>query len=79
MYGKKVHETVLKSGAKESGCTVHFVTSEIDAGPIISQKKVPVLVRDTVETLQKRILIEEHKLLIESIKKVLFELCYLQQ
>ena len=72
MYGEKVHEAVLKSSVKESGCTVHFVTGEVDKGPIIGQKKVPVLENDTVEVLQKRILVEEHKLLVESIKKVLF-------
>lgn len=72
MYGEKVHKAVLESGAKESGCTVHFVTEEIDGGPIIAQKRVPVYEGDTVETLQKRILEDEHKLLVESIRKVLF-------
>ena len=71
MYGEKVHEAVLKSGVKESGCTVHFVTNEIDAGPIIAQRKVPVMPGDTVDTLSKRILVEEHKLLVEAIEKVL--------
>ena len=70
MYGKKVHEAVLKSGAKESGCTVHFVTNEVDLGPIILQKKVPVMPGDTVETLSKRILEKEHELLVEAIEKV---------
>ena len=71
MYGKNVHEAVLKSGVKESGCTVHFVTTEVDAGPIIVQRKVSVIPGDTVESLSKRILVEEHKLLIEAIDKVL--------
>lgn len=71
MYGKKVHEAVLKSGKTESGCTVHFVTDEIDAGPIIAQRKVPVMPHDTVASLSKRILAEEHKLLVEAIEKVL--------
>ena len=73
MYGHRVHEAVLKSRVKESGCTVHFVTCNVDMGPIIGQKKVPVLPDDTVQTLAKRILPEEHKLLVESINKVLFE------
>ena len=73
MYGEKVHEAVLKSGIKESGCTVHFVTTKVDTGPIIAQKKVPVIENDNVETLSKRILKEEHKLLVEAINKVLFE------
>lgn len=67
MYGEKIHQAVLNSGVKESGCTVHFVTKEVDAGPIIAQKKVPILENDTVETLQKRILKEEHKLIVEAI------------
>ena len=71
MYGKYVHEAVLKSGVKESGCTVHFVTTDVDAGPIIAQKKVPVILGDTVDTLSKRILVEEHKLLVEAIERVL--------
>lgn len=73
MYGEKVHEAVLKSGAKESGCTVHFVDTGIDTGKIIAQERVPVLEGDTVETLSKRILKEEHKLIVDSINKVLFE------
>ena len=71
MYGIKVHEAVIKAGEKESGCTVHFVTNEIDAGKIITNVKVPVLEDDTPETLQKRVLEQEHKLLIKGIKKIL--------
>ena len=71
MYGIKVHEAVIKAGEKESGCTVHFVTNEIDAGEIITNVKVPVLEDDTPETLQKRVLEQEHKLLINGIKKIL--------
>lgn len=75
MYGEKVHEAVIKSGTKESGCTVHFVTSNIDAGPIIAQRKVSVLETDTPKSLAKRVLKEEHKLLIETIRKILFGVC----
>ena len=71
MYGIKVHEAVIKAGEKESGCTVHFVNKEIDAGEIITNVKVPVLEDDTPETLQKRVLEQEHKLLIKGIKKIL--------
>ena len=71
MYGRYVHEAVLKSGVKESGCAVHFVTTEVDSGPIIAQRKVSVIPGDTVESLSKRILNEEHKLLIEAIEKIL--------
>jgi phosphoribosylglycinamide formyltransferase-1 len=53
----------LAYGVKISGCTVHVVTEEIDAGPIIAQASVPVLEDDTVETLSARILEQEHRLL----------------
>ena len=55
-YGLHVHEEALKKGVKVSGATVHFVTTECDAGPIILQKAVEVLDNDTPETLQKRIM-----------------------
>lgn len=55
-YGLHVHEAVLKKGVKVSGATVHFVTAECDAGPIIIQKAVEVMENDTPKTLQKRIM-----------------------
>ena len=55
-YGLHVHEEALKKGVKVSGATVHFVTAECDAGPIILQKAVDVLDDDTPESLQKRIM-----------------------
>ena len=55
-YGLHVHEEALKKGVKVSGATVHFVTAECDAGPIILQKSVDVFDDDTPETLQKRIM-----------------------
>ncbi|MBI4657101.1 MAG: bifunctional phosphoribosylaminoimidazolecarboxamide formyltransferase/IMP cyclohydrolase [Elusimicrobia bacterium] len=60
MYGIKVHETVIKSGVKLSGCTVHFVDEEYDSGPIILQHTVCVFQDDTPETLAKRISPQEH-------------------
>jgi len=60
MYGHHVHEAVLKSGVKESGCTVHFVDEGCDTGPIILQKKVRVRRGDTPDTLAKRVLKYEH-------------------
>jgi len=57
-YGLHVHEAALEKGVKVSGATVHFVTAECDAGPIILQKAVEVLEGDTPETLQKRIMTE---------------------
>ncbi len=55
-YGLHVHEEALKKGVKVSGATVHFVTAECDAGPIILQKAVEVMDDDTPEILQKRIM-----------------------
>ncbi|UCE91012.1 MAG: phosphoribosylglycinamide formyltransferase [Methanobacteriota archaeon] len=62
MHGIHVHKAVLNYGAKVSGCTIHVVTAEVDGGPIVLQKAVPVLEDDTPESLQERILKEEHKL-----------------
>lgn len=53
----------LAAGVKVSGCTVHIVTADVDAGPIVAQAAVPVLDDDTVESLSARILAEEHRLL----------------
>ncbi len=55
-YGLHVHEAVLKAGVKVTGATVHFVTAECDAGPIILQKAVEVMDDDTPETLQRRVM-----------------------
>lgn len=62
MYGIRVHETVLKSGQKYSGCTVHLVDEEFDHGPIVLQKRVPVEAGDTPVKLAERVLKEEHEL-----------------
>lgn len=59
MYGDHVHEAVLKSGAKESGCTVHFADLNYDRGAIILQRRVPVLPNDTMATLSSRVFAEE--------------------
>ena len=63
MYGRRVHEAVLASGATESGATVHFVDAQYDRGPIIAQRTVPVRPDDTPETLAARVLTAEHELL----------------
>ena len=63
MYGHRVHEVVLASGAKESGPTVHFVDEEFDRGAIIDQERVPVKPGDTADTLAARVLEAEHRLL----------------
>jgi phosphoribosylglycinamide formyltransferase 1 len=58
----------LARGVKLTGCTVHFVTEEVDAGPILLQVAVPVLPDDTIETLHARIQAEEHRILPEAIE-----------
>jgi len=63
MYGRRVHERVLASGAAISGATVHYVDEEYDRGPIIAQWPVPVRLGDTAETLAARVLEVEHRLL----------------
>ena len=70
MYGLKVHEAAIKSGVKYSGCTVHFVNSEVDGGAILLQEAVPVYFEDDAETLQKRILEKEHIILPKAIKLI---------
>ncbi len=68
-YGLHVHEAALEKGVKVSGATVHIVTPECDAGPIVLQKAVEVKQGDTPETLQKRIMEEaEWKILPEAVK-----------
>jgi len=59
MYGHHVHEAALKSGAKVSGCTVHFADNEYDHGPIIVQRAVPVLADDTPDRLAARVFVQE--------------------
>ena len=66
--GVHVHEQVLQAGVRISGCTVHFVVPELDAGPIISQAAVPVEHDDTPDTLAARVLVEEHKLYPAALK-----------
>jgi phosphoribosylglycinamide formyltransferase 1 len=69
--GLDAQQQALKHGAKVTGCTVHFVDENLDGGPIIAQRIVPVHDDDTVETLSARILIEEHKLYPEVVSLVL--------
>jgi phosphoribosylglycinamide formyltransferase-1 len=63
MYGHRVHEAVLASGARESGATVHLVDEVYDRGPILAQARVPVLPGDDPDRLAARVLEAEHRLL----------------
>ena len=68
MYGEHVHQAVLDSGMKVSGCTVHFVDEQYDTGPIILQTAVPVEEEDTPQTLAARILPCEHQTYIHAVR-----------
>lgn len=69
--GLDAQKQALEHGVKISGCTVHFVDEQLDAGPIISQASVPVLDQDTEESLSARILDQEHRIYSEAIALVL--------
>lgn len=69
--GLNVHERVLAAGETLSGCTVHYVNEDLDAGEVILQREVPVLAEDTVETLSARVLDEEHLAYIEALGKII--------
>lgn len=62
-----VHQSVLDAGDTESGCTVHYVTAEVDAGPVIVQQRCPVLPKDTPELLKSRVQQLEGEALIEAL------------
>lgn len=66
--GLHAHERALAAGVKLHGCTVHFVTPDLDAGPIVIQAAVPVLANDTADTLSKRVLAQEHIVYPRAIK-----------
>lgn len=70
MYGMRVHEAVIAAGETESGPTVHLVDDQYDHGEILGRRVVPVLPGDTPETLQKRVLAEEHVLLPRVIQEL---------
>ena len=68
--GLDAQAQALENGVKVTGCTVHFVNEDLDAGPIILQRAVDVRDDDTVETLSQRILEQEHAAYIEAVKKL---------
>jgi phosphoribosylglycinamide formyltransferase-1 len=69
--GLDTHERALEAGVKLHGCTVHFVTAELDHGPIIAQAAVPVLDDDTPDALAARVLREEHRIFPEAVRAFL--------
>ena len=70
MYGDHVHRAVLAAGDRESGCTVHLVDQEYDRGPILLQKRVPVLPGDSVESLRERVMAAEREAYPEVLTRI---------
>jgi phosphoribosylglycinamide formyltransferase 1 len=70
MMGLEVHRSVLAAGDAETGVTIHDVTAELDAGPILAQARVPVGPNDDPETLAARVLAEEHRLLVATLREL---------
>src|SRR5690606_895138 len=60
--GLNTHQRALDAGDAEHGCSIHFVTDELDGGPVIAQASVPVLANDSAETLSNRVQTAEHRL-----------------
>ena len=72
--GLNTHERVIKNKDKFSGCTVHYVNSQLDAGKIIMQKKVKVSKKETSQSLKEKVLKQEHQIYAKAISKVLTSL-----
>jgi phosphoribosylglycinamide formyltransferase 1 len=68
MMGLEVHRSVLRAGDAETGVTLHEVTPELDAGPILAQARVPVRPGEDAESLAARVLVEEHRLLVATLR-----------
>ena len=71
MMGAAVHRSVLDAGEAETGATIHEVTPELDAGPILAQARVPVDAGDDAESLAARVLVAEHQLLVQTLRWLL--------
>jgi phosphoribosylglycinamide formyltransferase-1 len=74
-YGERVHKAVIENKEKISGATVHYVDEGVDTGDIIVQEQVPVMEDDTPETLAKRVLVVEHRILPAAIKMFIDAKC----
>ena len=70
MYGGRVHQAVLAAGVEVTGVTVHVVDAQYDHGPILAQRQVPVRADDTVDSLARRVLEQEHDLLVETLARI---------
>jgi phosphoribosylglycinamide formyltransferase-1 len=68
LRGLNTHQRALEQGLREHGASVHFVTEELDGGPVIIQVHIPVLAGDTAESLAARVLSQEHRLYVEALR-----------
>ena len=69
--GLNTHDRAINNNEKYSGCTVHYVTSKLDSGKIILQKKVKIFKNDTAKRLQKRVLKQEHKIYPKALNMII--------
>ena len=70
LRGLHTHERALAELREEHGCTVHYVTAELDAGPIVAQARIPIFPRDDAEALAERVLFEEHRIYPQALDAV---------
>jgi phosphoribosylglycinamide formyltransferase-1 len=68
--GLRAQKQAIQAGDKVAGCSVHYVTEELDGGPVILQKSLEILPEDTEDTLSKRLLPLEHQTYIEAIQRI---------
>jgi phosphoribosylglycinamide formyltransferase-1 len=71
MYGRSVHEAVLRAGEKETGVTIHLVDAAYDHGAIVAQCRTPVLPGDTADSLAERVLQVEHEFLVDTLRRII--------
>jgi phosphoribosylglycinamide formyltransferase-1 len=70
LRGLHTHERALAESREEHGCTVHYVTAELDAGPVVARARVPVFPRDDAKALAERVLFEEHRIYPQALDAV---------
>lgn len=70
LYGRRVHEVVIAAGETISGASVHLVDNEYDHGPVLARAEVPVMPNDTGETLERRVMAIEPKLLVDTLRRL---------
>jgi phosphoribosylglycinamide formyltransferase-1 len=73
--GLHTHRRAIEAGCAQAGATVHWVTPELDHGPILAQAAVPVLPGDTEQTLAARVLEQEHRIYPQAVRQLLINLC----